>query len=124
MDARSEKNLVGVHADLVKIVRGAVGLSEMPFVVIEGLRSKARQRELVKKGASRTMESRHLTGHAIDVAVIIDGKYVTALQPYRVVANAIRLSAKALNIPIEWGGDWKSFVDAAHFQLPTKEYPF
>lgn len=123
MDARSEKNLVGVHPDLVKVVRSAAKLSEVPFVVIDGVRSLERQRELVKKGASRTMDSRHLTGHAFDVAVIIDGKYISALAPYRKVWNAIRLSAKALNIPVEWGGDWKGFVDAAHFQLPKSEYP-
>lgn len=68
IDARSERNLQGVNKDLVKVVRRAAELSEIPFTVTEGLRTIERQRQLVAKGASKTMKSRHLTGHAVDLA--------------------------------------------------------
>ena len=65
--ARSEENLRGVHPDLVRVIRLALRYSLVPFSVSEGLRSMARQREMVRAGSSQTLRSRHLTGHAVDV---------------------------------------------------------
>jgi len=62
LGAQSEKNLIGVHPDLVLVVREAIKITDIDFKVIEGCRTLARQKELVKIGASQTMNSRHLTG--------------------------------------------------------------
>lgn len=64
---RSLNNLKGVHSDLVKEVRRALEISELDFTVIEGVRTKERQAQLFKQGATKTMNSRHLTGHAVDI---------------------------------------------------------
>lgn len=123
MDKRSEDNLKGVHSDLVKIVRRAYDKAKTKPTITEGLRTVARQRQLVAKGASKTMNSRHITGHAIDVAFII-GKQVRWDWPlYKAFADLMKASAKELGLVVEWGGDWKSFKDGPHFQLPFSKYP-
>ena len=71
---RSLKRLEGVHPDLARIVKRAAEITGQPFQITEGLRSKSRQRELVRRGASKTMRSRHLTGHAVDVVAMIGGR--------------------------------------------------
>lgn len=124
---RSEKNLSGVHPDLVKIYRRAVELSDLDPVVTCGQRSVAEQRILVSKGASKTMNSRHIPArngyaHAIDVAFIF-GKDLRWDWPlYKAFADVMKKAAKELGLPIEWGGDWK-FKDGPHFQLPWNKYP-
>ncbi len=123
MDKRSEAALQGVHPDLVKIFNRAYTLATVKPVVTEGLRTVARQRQLVAKGASRTMNSRHITGHALDVAFIF-GKEVRWDWPlYKTFADVMKQAAKELSLSIEWGGDWKSFKDGPHFQLPFNKYP-
>lgn len=129
---RSKENLQGVHPDLVKVVERAIELTEQDFTVIEGLRSIERQRELVKKKKSRTMNSRHLTGHAVDIApfpfdgdVDEDGIHnIHDWDQYYPIEDAMKQAARELNIPIEWGGEiWKNFKDGPHWQLPWKDYP-
>lgn len=120
---RSEDNLKGVHPDLARVVRRALTLSEVDFGVIEGLRTMARQQELVKAGASQTMKSRHLTGHAVDLAAFVGGSIRWDWPLYHKIASAMKAAAAAEGVPIEWGGDWKSFKDGPHFQLPWKQYP-
>jgi peptidoglycan L-alanyl-D-glutamate endopeptidase CwlK len=120
MDARSERNLVGVHPDLVKVVKLAAKTAS--FIVTEGLRSKSRQAQLVKAGASRTMNSRHLTGHAIDVAAVVNGEVRWDWPLYPVIANAMKQAAADLKVPIVWGGNWK-FRDGPHFELNRRQYP-
>lgn len=123
MDERSKNSLKGVHPDLVKIFTRAYALAEVKPTVTEGLRTVARQRQLVAKGASQTMNSRHITGHALDVAFIV-GKQVRWDWPlYKTFADVMKRAAKELNLSIEWGGDWKSFKDGPHFQLPHSKYP-
>ena len=123
LNATSMKRLAGVHPDLVKVVVRAAALSETPFVVAEGRRSLERQRQLVAAGASRTMNSRHLTGHAVDLAALVDGKVRWDGPLYAKLADAMKQSAKALGVAIVWGGDWKSFRDGPHFELSRKHYP-
>lgn len=123
LDERSEKRLEGVHADLVKVVRRAAEITEVDFVVVEGLRTMKRQRELVAKGASKTLKSRHLTGHAVDLAPVIDGDISWAWPPFYIIADAMKAAAAELKVPIEWGGDWRSWKDGPHWQLPWKAYP-
>jgi len=118
----SKNNLKGVHPDLVKVVERAISLTSVDFRVIEGLRSKQRQIELVNKGASKTLNSRHITGHAVDVAALIGGSVRWDWPLYDKIAKAFKQSAKELNIPIVWGGDWKTFKDGPHFELDRNVY--
>lgn len=118
----SKNNLKGVHPDLVKVVERAISLTTVDFRVIEGLRSKQRQIELVNKGASKTLNSRHITGHAVDVVALIGGSVRWDWPLYDKLAKAFKQSAKELNIPIVWGGDWKTFKDGPHFELDRSVY--
>lgn len=120
---KSKWNLRGVHPDLVKVVELAITISKVDFTVLEGLRSEKRQKELLLKGATKTLKSRHLTGHAVDLAALINGKVAWDWPLYSKIADAMKQAAKQLSIPIEWGGDWKTFKDGPHFQLPWREYP-
>ena len=118
----SKNNLKGVHPDLVKVVEKAITLTEIDFRVTEGLRSKTRQIELVNKGASKTLNSRHITGHAVDVVALIGGSVRWDWPLYDKIAKAFKQAAKELNIPIIWGGDWKNFKDGPHFELDRNVY--
>ena len=123
LDERSNRNLVGVHPDLARVVRRAIEMTTVDFVVTEGLRTQARQKQLLAAGATKTLRSRHLTGHAIDLAARV-GKTVRWDWPlYAKLAEAMKRAAAEQNVPIEWGGDWKTFKDGPHFQLPWATYP-
>ena len=117
---RSRQRLSGVHPDLVAVVKRAIEITKQDFSVIEGIRSVERQRELLKSGASTTMNSRHLTGHAVDLApypVSWDWEY------FYPMADAMKQAAEELDVDLEWGGDWKTSKDGPHFQLSRKSYP-
>jgi peptidoglycan L-alanyl-D-glutamate endopeptidase CwlK len=120
---RSLIRLQGVHPDLVKVVKNAIDISTVDFTVLEGRRSPERQKVLVEAGASQTLNSRHITGHAVDLGAWVDDQLDWSWPLYARIAGAMKLAAKDLNIPIEWGGDWKTFKDGPHFQLPWKDYP-
>tara|TARA_R110002153_G_scaffold46537_1_gene131478 strand:- start:965 stop:1315 length:351 start_codon:yes stop_codon:yes gene_type:complete len=113
----------GVHPDLVKVVERAIELTEVDFTVLEGLRDLARQKELLAKGATTTLNSRHLTGHAVDLGAWVDGTVRWDWPLYYKIADAIKAAADELDIDIVWGGDWQSFKDGPHFQLDWKTYP-
>lgn len=120
---RSKQRLVGVHPDLVSVVMRALELSEVDFAILEGLRTKERQAELVKAGASQTMRSRHLTGHAVDLGAFVGGQVRWDWPLYSKLAVAMKTAASDLGVPIEWGGDWTSLRDGPHFQLTWAAYP-
>lgn len=120
---RSEKALENIHPDLNQVIRRSLKLSPLDFMIIEGLRSPTRQQELFKNGASRTLNSRHLTGHATDLAPLINKAIPWQdWSAFTVVAQAMKQSALELEIPIIWGGDWK-MRDGPHFELPKGRYP-
>lgn len=123
LSKKSLDRLSGVHHDLVEVVKRAIEITEVDFTVLEGVRSKTRQEQLVKAGASQTMRSRHLTGHAVDLGAYVAGQVRWDWPLYYKIADAVKKAAAELNVPIEWGGDWKTFKDGPHFQLPFKEYP-
>ena len=123
LSRRSLKNLEGVHEDLVKVVRRALEITEVDYTVIEGVRSYEKQAQLLKTGATRTMNSRHLTGHAVDLAAWVNGKIDWTWSYYCTIAEAMKTAAKELGVSVEWGGDWVTFKDGPHFQLSWKEYP-
>lgn len=148
LSARSLKALEGVHPDLVRVVRHTIEDSPVDFVVIEGLRTKARQAELVKAGASQTMNSRHITGHAVDLAAWV-GAIRWDMGLYYQIAATVQKVSRYTGIPVRWGGAWvrldtatktpaqlvadyvasrrlagkKAFIDAAHWELPSGQYP-
>ena len=120
---RSRARLQGVHPDLVSVVERAIELTTVDFTVLEGLRTPERQKARVAAGASQTTNSRHLTGHAVDIGAWVDDQVDWSWPLYHQIAKAMKAAAAELNIPIEWGGDWKRFKDGPHWQLPWKEYP-
>ncbi len=122
LNTRSLNALKGVHPDLVRVVKRAAELSPTPFIVTEGLRTLARHKELVAKGASKTMRSRHLTGHAIDFVPVVGGKVTWKWPAFKPVADAFKQAAQELGIQIEWGGDFRTFKDGPHIQLNHKVY--
>lgn len=119
---RSKMRLRGVHEDLIKVVEHAIQLTTVDFTVLEGVRTIHRQRELLEQGATRTMNSRHLTGHAVDLGALIYGTVRWDWPLYYKIADAMKTASLELGIPIEWGGDWESFKDGPHYQLPWKDY--
>lgn len=132
LNAGSEEKLVGVHPALAEIIRETARRSAIPFVVIEGVRSPARQAQLVARGASKTQNSRHLTGHAADLWPVdpATGKALPAgsksaearlWADLRAIAATVKLVAKERGVLIEWGGEWG--WDAPHLQLNRAAYP-
>lgn len=131
MDARSEANLAHVHPDLAKVIRDAAQ-EPQPFEVVYGIRTLAAEAQAVAMGHSTTMHSRHLPNKdglacAVDVAALTDGKVNFAPghedEVFGKIAGQIETSAKANKVPITWGGDWHSFHDFGHFELPWAQYP-
>lgn len=123
LDERSLKRLQGVHDDLVRVVHRAAEVSEVDFIITEGLRTMKRQRELVAAGASKTLRSRHLTGHAIDFAPVVNGEVTWKWPPFFLIADAFKRAARELGVAIVWGGDWLRFRDGPHIELDRKAYP-
>ena len=137
---RSLKNLEGVHPDLVKVVKRAIEITNTDFTVIEGVRTKERQKELVYKGVSKTMNSRHITGHAVDIVPVKDGVIGWRIDDYYPLAEAMATAADELGVRVRWGGAWSvinnrknhptdwikayragggKFIDGPHFELPA-----
>lgn len=129
MDLKSEQKLRMVHPDMVKVVKRAMQHTSVPFIITCGIRTLAEQKVLVAKGASKTMRSRHLPGkktglsHAVDIAFIINKQLRWDWPLFAKAAVAFKRAARELEVPIEWGGDWKTFKDGPHFQLPWDKYP-
>lgn len=114
---KSKERLAEVKQPLQDLFNAAIVDSPYDFSITCGLRTVEEQKVLVAAGKSRTMKSKHLTGDAVDIAVFVDGKITWDLKYYKIVATHIKKVAAKLGIKIEWGGDWKSFIDGPHFQL-------
>lgn len=129
LSTRDHQRLAGVHPELVRVVERA--RLTVPFIVVEGLRSRERQVKLVAIGASRTLNSRHLSGHAVDLAYWLDdgdsvpetGEVRWDWPLARQLAAAMKAAAKAEAVSLVWGGDWASFPDGPHFELDRGSYP-
>ena len=120
---RSIARLQDVHPDLVRVVRRAAVMSSLDFTVLEGMRTLLRQKQLLAQGATRTLNSRHLTGHAVDLAPMIGGTVSWDWPLYDRLAKVVKAAADHEDVPITWGGDWESFKDGPHWELPWKQYP-
>jgi peptidoglycan LD-endopeptidase CwlK len=122
--SRSTKNMNGIHPDLRLVLDKALQDSPLDFVVIEGLRTKERQKQLFDSGASKTLDSRHITGHAVDLLPIgPNGKPAFDWPLYNQLGPAVKKAAADLGIELDWGGDWKTFKDGPHFELDRTAYP-
>lgn len=126
---KSLSRLVGVHPDLVAVVKLAITVSKVDFSIVQGLRTKEQEAEMVAKGASTTMHSRHLPnkqglGCAIDFAAYVNGGIVwNPVSLYNEIFGAFLAAGDSLKIPVEWGGNWLTFKDYGHVQLPWAKYP-
>lgn len=123
LSARSRRALEGVHPDLVAVVEGAIRRTPVDFMVTEGLRTAERQAALVRAGASRTLNSRHLTGHAVDVAAWVDGQVRWDWPLYPRIAEAFKAAAAERGTALIWGGDWPRLRDGPHYELDRRVYP-
>lgn len=119
---RSRLRLNGVHPDLVKVVEHAIDISTIDFIVLEGLRTPERQKLLRDSGASQTLNSRHITGHAVDLGALVDGEVRWDWPLYHKIAAVMKQAAKQVGVDITWGGDWK-MRDGPHFELSRRSYP-
>lgn len=144
LSQRSLDRLKGVDLDLVEVVKRAIDLTEIDFGVSEGLRTLERQKELVSKGASQTLKSKHLGGKAVDLVAYIGPRVSWELNVYDDIADAMRQAAKELKVTLKWGAAWhknlsdsdmsaedlmneyidlrrsqnrRPFIDAPHFEL-------
>lgn len=128
---QSEAKLEHVHPDLIRVVRAVArnwpddGTS---FRITCGARTVEEQKRMVETGASKTMRSRHIIApngysHAVDFCVVIDGTVRWDWPLYEQGAERFKKAAAAEKVSIEWGGDWTSFKDGPHIQLPWDKYP-
>ena len=131
LNTASIAKLKGVHPDLVRVVLRCAEDgkdADTGFIVTCGVRTLAEQKVLVAKGASKTLRSRHIPAangysHAVDLACTIKGAVRWDWPLYDRLAKAMKAAAKAEKVTVEWGGDWKTFKDGPHYQLPWKQYP-
>lgn len=114
----SLNKLQGVQPQLVAVVQRAIQISPIDFKVVEGLRTLERQKQLLAQKATTTLKSRHLTGHAVDLCALVNNQVTYEYTYYIQISQAMKSAAKELGVTIEWGGDWKTFKDGMHFQLP------
>lgn len=123
LSARDLQRLSGVNPAIVRVLNRAARDGSPRFAVIEGLRTIKRQRELVASGASKTMKSRHIHGFAVDIAPVIGGKISWDWPAFYPLAAAIKKAAAAEKVNLTWGGDWRTFKDGPHWELPHATYP-
>jgi len=106
LSKRSLAKLEGVDADLVAVVKRAIELTTVDFGVTEGLRTSARQRKLVDAGRSQTMNSKHITGDAVDLVAYVGSDVAWELNLYDDIADAMKAAAIELGVPLLWGAAW------------------
>jgi peptidoglycan L-alanyl-D-glutamate endopeptidase CwlK len=150
LDAKSSGKLGSVKQELQLVVNKSTKLYDGKFAVYDALRTLAKQKSLVASGASKTMDSRHLTGHAVDIVPIIDGQLKWDWPELYKIAECIREAAIECKYQVRWGGCWdlvlnstnipakllvkqysdrcyakgeKPFLDGAHFELYRGQFP-
>jgi peptidoglycan L-alanyl-D-glutamate endopeptidase CwlK len=106
LSKRSLSRLEGVNPKLVTVVTTAITMSKIDFGVICGLRTIEEQRELVAKGASQTMKSKHIDGDAVDLMAYIGSRGSWEMNLYDDIADAMKIAADEHNIQIRWGAAW------------------
>jgi peptidoglycan L-alanyl-D-glutamate endopeptidase CwlK len=147
LSQRSLDKLEGVDERLVAVVKHAITATKIDFGVIQGMRTIEMQKELVAKGASQTMKSKHLDGNAVDLMAYIGGRGSWELNVYDDLADAMKEGANAVGCKVRWGAAWhiddigswdgtmeeamnsyidlrrsqgrRPFIDGPHFELMT-----
>ena len=148
LSQRSLGRLDGVKNELHSVVTTAIGLTNVDFGVTCGLRTEKEQEDLVARGASKTMKSKHLTGDAVDVVAYIGGSRISQeLNLYDDIADAFKEASVREGVGIKWGASWhipdlrdwegtaeeammayidlrrsqgrRPFIDAPHFELAS-----
>lgn len=145
LSQRSLDRLAGVKPQLVAVVKRAIEITTVDFGVTEGLRTVETQRRYVETGKSQTMDSKHLTGDAVDLVAYIDGQVSWELNVYDNIADAVKQAAIEQDVGLRWGAAWnipdirkwdgsmeaamnfyiderrrqgrRPFIDAPHFEL-------
>ena len=145
LSQRSLDRLIGVKPQLVAVVKRAIVLTRVDFGVTEGIRTIETQKQYVAQGKSQTMNSKHLTGDAVDLVAYIDGKVSWELNVYDDLADAMAEAGRELGVSLKWGAAWnvpditkwrgtmeeammhyidtrraqgkRPFLDAVHFEL-------
>lgn len=124
LSQRSLTRLAGVHPGLVEVVKLAILRTSVDFTVVEGVRTVAQQRKYVARGSSKTLDSFHLPqadglAHAVDLAPLVAGAIPwNEWARFKELADVVKACAAELGVPVEWGGDWRTFKDGPHFQIP------
>jgi peptidoglycan LD-endopeptidase CwlK len=106
LGASSEANLVGVHEGVVAVVRKAILITDIDFTVHDGLRTLLEQKKLVASGASRTVDSYHLTGDAVDLVPYVNGKLRWETALCNEIARAMLEASGQLGVRLTWGRVW------------------
>ena len=148
LSQRSLGRLDGVNNKLHSVVTTAIGLTNVDFGVTCGLRDLKTQEDLVARGASQSLKSKHLTGDAVDVVAYIDGSRISwELNLYDDIADGFKEASIREGVGIRWGASWhcaglrdwegtaeeammayidlrrsqgrRPFIDAPHFELVT-----
>lgn len=114
----SEANLVGVDSGLVEVVRRAILITDIDFSVHDGLRTLEEQKKLVASGASRTLDSLHLVGKAVDLVPYVNGKLRWEMALCNEVARAVREAAGQVGVRLIWGRVW----DTELFELDPDDF--
>ena len=108
LSPKSIKQLQGLEPDLIKVVESAIGYTKMDFSVIQGLRTQTQQNELYRQGLSHVKFSQHQLGRAVDVLAWI-GKSSDSEDDLIQIAEAFKLAAEDMDVPIRWGGCWPCY---------------
>ena len=147
LSQRSLGRLDGVNNKLLSVVTTAIGLTNIDFGVTCGLRTEKEQEDLVARGASQTMKSKHLTGDAVDVVAYIGSRISREPNLYDDIADAFKEASVREGVGIKWGASWhipdlrdwegtaeeammayidlrrsqgrRPFIDAPHFELAS-----
>ncbi len=98
-------------------------MTNLTFFVIQGLRTLDDQKKFVEAGKSQTLNSRHLTGHAVDLGITVQGKMDWSWPKYKLLNSDMQKAALLEDVPLTWGGDWKTIKDGDHWELPRLSHP-
>lgn len=140
--------LVGVHPDLVRVLKRAISISPIDFKVIEGVRTPERQKQLYAQGRTKpgpkvtwTLNSNHFVnpatgfGHAVDLLPapydwkLEDPKSTPEMDDnFAIMARAVLKAAELEKVALRWGANWdgdkqwreKGETDNPHFELSKK----
>ncbi len=113
----SISRLNAIKPELKLLATAAIAKSPYQFVISDGLRTAERQKQLVAAGKSKTLKSKHLTGDAFDIAIIIDNRVTWDKKYYTELSDIFKSVAEEQGIKIKCGVDFKGFFDGPHYEL-------